>query len=53
LLINAYWKKSPYKDAGSAYLELIESWCIPTEDTYALLLKAYYTSTLLEKAVFA
>ncbi|KAE7997377.1 hypothetical protein FH972_002018 [Carpinus fangiana] len=53
LLIDAYMKKSPYKDVESAYLELIKSWCIPTEDTYALLLKAYCTSALLEKAVFA
>ena len=42
-------------DAESAYLELIENQCIPTEDTYALLLKAYCKSGLLEKAkaVFA
>jgi pentatricopeptide repeat protein len=55
LLIDAYGQKSLYKDAESAYLELLENRCIPTEDTYALLLKAYCKSGLLEKAeaVFA
>jgi pentatricopeptide repeat protein len=38
------------KDAESAYLELLENRCIPTKDTYALLLKAYCKSGLLEKA---
>ena len=50
LLIDAYGQKSLCKDAESAYLELIESRCVPTEDTYALLLKAYCKSGLLGKA---
>jgi hypothetical protein len=37
----------------SSYLELIDIWCIATEDMYAILLKAYCTSALLEKVVFA
>ncbi len=32
LLIDAYGQKSLYKDAESAYLELLENRCIPTED---------------------
>ena len=39
-----------YKDAESTYLELLEARCIPTEDTYALLLKAYCKSGSLVKA---
>jgi pentatricopeptide repeat protein len=50
LLIDAYGQKSLYKDAESAYLELLENRCVPTEDTYALLLKAYCKSGLLGKA---
>lgn len=55
LLMDAYGQRSLYKDVESTYLELLESHCIPTEDTYALLLKAYCKSGLLEKAeaVFA
>jgi hypothetical protein len=37
----------------SSYLELIDIWCIATEDMYAILLKAYCISALLEKVVFA
>ncbi|GFS44865.1 tetratricopeptide repeat (TPR)-like superfamily protein [Actinidia rufa] len=55
LLIDAYGQKSQYEKAESTYLNLLESRCIPTEDTYALLVKAYCTSGHLEKAeaVFA
>lgn len=37
-------------EAESLYLELLEARCVPTEDTYALLIKAYCKSGLLEKA---
>lgn len=50
LLIEAYGQKSLHKKAEFTYLELLDSRCIPTEDTYALLLKAYCMSGLLEKA---
>ncbi|POO04136.1 Pentatricopeptide repeat [Trema orientale] len=50
LLIDAYGQKSLYKEAESTYLELLEAHCMPTEDTYALLLKAYCKFGLLEKA---
>lgn len=50
LLIDAYGQKSLYKEAESTYLELLDARCIPTEDTYALLLKAYCKSGSLEKA---
>lgn len=50
LLIDAYGQKSQHKDAESTYLELLEARCIPTEDTYALLLKAYCKSGLFDKA---
>lgn len=44
-----------YKKAESTYFELLEARCIPTEDTYALLLKVYCMCGHLEKAeaVFA
>ena len=37
-LIDAYGQKLLYKEPKSSYLELLEAQCIPTEDTYALLL---------------
>ncbi|WVY97481.1 hypothetical protein V8G54_029632 [Vigna mungo] len=55
LLIDAFGQKLLYKEAESTYLQLLETRCIPTEDTYALLIKAYCLSGLIEKAeaVFA
>lgn len=50
LLIEAYGQKSLYKEAESTYLELLDARCIPTEDTYALLIKAYCKSGSLGKA---
>lgn len=50
LLIDAYGQKSEFKKAESIYLELLQSGCVPTDDTYALLLKAYCKPGLLEKA---
>lgn len=50
LLLDAYGQKSLHKEAESAYLELLEARCIPTEDTYALLIKAYCKSGLLDRA---
>ncbi|URE16031.1 PPR repeat [Musa troglodytarum] len=49
LLIDAYGQKLQHKKAESVYLQLLEAQCIPTEDTYALLLRAYCTCGLLEK----
>ncbi|KAI8564103.1 hypothetical protein RHMOL_Rhmol03G0156400 [Rhododendron molle] len=48
-------EKSLYQKAESTYLNLLQGRCIPTEDTYALLVKAYCISGLLAKAeaVFA
>lgn len=55
LLIEAYGQKLSFKKAESIYLELVEARCIPTQDTYALLVKAYCKSRKLEhaEAVFA
>lgn len=50
LLIDAYGHKKLYKKAETTYLGLLEARCIPTEDTYALLLRAYCTCGLLDKA---
>ncbi|KAF7129640.1 hypothetical protein RHSIM_Rhsim10G0148300 [Rhododendron simsii] len=50
LLIDAYGQKSLYQKAESTYLNLLQGRCIPTEDTYALLVKAYCISGLLAKA---
>ncbi|KAK2987232.1 hypothetical protein RJ640_000523, partial [Escallonia rubra] len=50
MLIDAYGQKLLYKKAESTYLELLDARCIATEDTYALLIKAYCTSGLIEKA---
>ncbi|KAE9618488.1 hypothetical protein Lal_00047216 [Lupinus albus] len=55
LLIDAFGQKFQYKEAEATYLQLIGARCIPTEDTYALLIKSYCMCGLLEKAeaVFA
>ncbi|KAH0451969.1 hypothetical protein IEQ34_019268 [Dendrobium chrysotoxum] len=50
LLIDAYGQKYNYKRAEAVYLQLLEAQCIPTEDTYALLIRAYCKYGLLEKA---
>ena len=50
LLIDAFGQKSYADKAESTYLNLLEARCIPTEDTYALLLRAYCKCGLLEKA---
>ncbi|RWV89466.1 hypothetical protein GW17_00048380 [Ensete ventricosum] len=49
LLIDAYGQKLQHKKAESVYLQLLEAQCVATEDTYALLLRAYCTCGLLEK----
>lgn len=55
LLIEAYGNKLHSKKAESTYLELLEKRCVPTQDTYALLIKAYCKCGLLghAEAVFA
>lgn len=55
LLIEAYGHKLRFKKAESTYFELLEARCIPTQDTYALLVKAYCKCGLVEhaEAVFA
>nr|GMD99659.1 pentatricopeptide repeat-containing protein At2g35130-like [Ipomoea batatas] len=50
LLIDAYGHKSLSRRAESMYMELLESRCMPTEDTYALLVKAYCKCKQLAKA---
>ncbi|KAL5975743.1 hypothetical protein ACLOJK_020069 [Asimina triloba] len=50
LLIDAYGQKFQHNKAESVYLKLLETYCIPTEDTYALLLRAYCLCGLLDKA---
>ncbi|CAA7021560.1 unnamed protein product [Microthlaspi erraticum] len=50
LLIDAYGQKLRYKEAESLYVQLLETRCVPTEDTYALLVKAYCLAGLIEKA---
>lgn len=50
LLIDAYGQRSHLKKAESIYLHLLEARCVPTEDTYALLIKAYCASGLIHKA---
>lgn len=50
LLIDAFGQISCPDKAESTYLNLLEARCIPTEDTYALLLRAYCTCGLTEKA---
>jgi pentatricopeptide repeat protein len=41
LLIDAYGQKRQLNKAESIYMTLLEVRCVPTEDTYALLLRAY------------
>lgn len=55
LLIDAFGQQSQHKKAESIYLKLLEAHCVPTDDTYALLISAYCMSGLLDKAeaVFA
>lgn len=50
LLIDAYGQKFRFKEAESLYVQLLESRGVPTEDTYALLIKAYCMAGLIEKA---
>ncbi|AEC09069.1 Tetratricopeptide repeat (TPR)-like superfamily protein [Arabidopsis thaliana] len=50
LLIDAYGQKFQYKEAESLYVQLLESRYVPTEDTYALLIKAYCMAGLIERA---
>lgn len=50
LLIDSYGQKSHYKKAESIYLQLMDGRIVPNEDTYALLLRAYCSSGLLDKA---
>ncbi|KAI3839831.1 hypothetical protein MKW98_010136 [Papaver atlanticum] len=50
LLIDSYGHKSQYKKAESIYLQLMDARIVPNEDTYALLLRAYCSSGLLDKA---
>lgn len=50
LLIDAYGQKSQLKKAELIYSHLLEARCVPTEDTYALLIKAYCASGLIHKA---
>ncbi|KAB5532330.1 hypothetical protein DKX38_019000 [Salix brachista] len=49
-LVDAYGQKYLYKKAEETYVDLLQARCIPTEDTYALLIKAYCACGLLEKA---
>lgn len=55
LLIDAFGQNYQHKNAESIYLKLLEDRCVPTDDTYALLISAYCMSGLLHKAeaVFA
>uniref|UniRef100_A0A803L4Z4 Pentatricopeptide repeat-containing protein n=1 Tax=Chenopodium quinoa TaxID=63459 RepID=A0A803L4Z4_CHEQI len=50
LMIDAFGQKSQHKKAEAVYLELLEARCIPTEDTYALMLRTYCASRLFAKA---
>ncbi|KAL2933122.1 hypothetical protein RDABS01_016241 [Bienertia sinuspersici] len=42
--------KSQHMKAEATYLELLGARCIPTEDTYALMLRAYGASGMYAKA---
>uniref|UniRef100_A0A7N0UEK2 Pentatricopeptide repeat-containing protein n=1 Tax=Kalanchoe fedtschenkoi TaxID=63787 RepID=A0A7N0UEK2_KALFE len=56
LLIDAYGQKaSSVKRAEATYFEVLGSGIVPSEDTYALLIKAFCTALQLDKAeaVFA
>ena len=50
LVIDAYGHKLQPAKAETMYFELLEARCVPTEDTYALLLKGYCASRLFVKA---
>lgn len=50
LMIDAFGQKLQHTKAEATYLELLEARCIPTEDTYALMLRAYCGSGLYAKA---
>ncbi|PWZ21937.1 Pentatricopeptide repeat-containing protein [Zea mays] len=50
LLIDAYGQKRQLSEAEAAYMALLEARCVPTEDTYALLLRAYCGSGQLHRA---
>ncbi|CAD6251744.1 unnamed protein product [Miscanthus lutarioriparius] len=50
LLIDAYGQKRQLNKAESIYMALLETHCVPTEDTYALLLRAYCNSGQLHRA---
>lgn len=50
LMIDAFGQKLQHMKAEATYLQLLEARCIPTEDTYALMLRAYCASGLYAKA---
>jgi myo-inositol-1(or 4)-monophosphatase len=50
LLIDAYGRKRELSKAESVYMVLLETHCVPTEDTYALLLRAYCNAGQLHRA---
>jgi myo-inositol-1(or 4)-monophosphatase len=50
LLIDAYGRKRQLDKAESMYTALLEARCVPTEDTYALLLRAYCNAGSLHRA---
>lgn len=50
ILIDAYGQKFQTKKAESVYLKMSEDRCIPTEDTYGLLIRAFCMSGLVDKA---
>lgn len=50
LLIDAYGRRRRLGKAEAMYAALLEARCVPTEDTYALLLRAYCTAGSLHRA---
>jgi myo-inositol-1(or 4)-monophosphatase len=50
LLIDAYGRKRQLDKAEAMYTALLEARCVPTEDTYALLLRAYCNVGSLHRA---
>lgn len=50
LLIEAYGQEGRCNEAQSVYLKLSEARCVPTEDTYAVLISAYCKSEFFDKA---
>ncbi|KAH9611179.1 hypothetical protein KSS87_001334 [Heliosperma pusillum] len=50
LIMDAFGQKLQHVKAESVYLELLEARCIPTEDTYSILLRTYCASGLFAKA---